>query len=27
MGITKNSVKELIHRALVRLSETMEDVS
>jgi RNA polymerase sigma-70 factor (ECF subfamily) len=27
MGITKNSVKELIHRALVRLSETMEDLS
>jgi len=27
MGITKNSVKELIHRGLVRLSDIMEDLS
>jgi|UniRef100_UPI0035C9B785 RNA polymerase sigma factor (sigma-70 family) len=27
MGISKNSVKELIHRGLVRLSDVMDDVS
>ena len=26
MGINKNSVKELIHRALLRLSDVMEDI-
>lgn len=27
MGISKNSVKELIHRALIRLSDVMDDVT